>query len=842
MMNNHFGDTWTLQFGAQPYSGGTEFRVWALSSQHVEVEYFPDGSDGKGILCELEPRDDGYFSKSIDNVLPGMRYRYWLDGRGPFPDPASRYQPEGVHGPSQVVDPTEFLWNDTNWHGIELEDLVIYELHVGAFTPEGTFDGLINKLAHIKDLGVTAIQIMPVADFPGDRNWGYDGVDLFAPAHIYGGPEALRRLVDAAHARGIAIILDVVFNHLGPEGNYLGVFSNSYFTDKHSTDWGVGINFVGRSGRPVRDFFVANACYWAHEYHMDGLRLDAIQAIRDTEDPHIIEEITISVRDSLPPDRSFLIIAEDEYNDPKLVQPVNKRGFGLDAVYADDFHHQVHVALTGEKMGYYMDYDGTIADMVTTLKQGWWFVGQESAWRSKNQNKVVEVGRNADRISPPHFIYCIQNHDQVGNRPLGERLNLLVSPYLYRAASALLLLSPYTPLLFMGQEWAASTPFQFFTDFHDQNAIRGVVVGRPKDMDHLYPGLGNQSPNPQELSTFQRSKLHWQEKNKPAHAGIFQLYRDLLQMRKDLPALQKRERKDFSVAMIGTNAFALRRNGPTPQDTVLIIFNLRGRLRYNLMENVVTAPPFEHVWKIHLDSEESKYSGRADTRLEEGSILEMNGGGTLLLVASSTREITAQASASAQGIQETSPDDQIQMKAGNMAAQYTNDSQKEAEEIARALKQLDVILANDELKIIYAGDPAQLRKRIKDLLVDIDTNISLLQNVERQDFYGTDPTLARQRVIHTRKIEEDKITFEYEIMPEVEKLTVQTVEYVKQNPPASVDESKLPPALSGEKWTVKKVIETADKFMDQALKAAQVVTKAYAFVKVLGILTGIPIP
>ena len=341
-MNNHIGD-YSINIGANPYPGGTTFRVWASNPQRVEVEIFQD--DSTTIVHQLEPEGNGYFSGDINDVMPGMRYKYRLDDHGSFPDPASRYQPEGVHEPSQVVDPKEFCWNDRNWRGIKLNDLVIYELHVGTFTKEGTFDALIGRLDYICKLGATAIQLMPVADFPGKRNWGYDGVSLFAPARAYGGPEALRRLVDAAHTRKLAVILDVVFNHLGPEGNYLKKFSESYFTKQHHTDWGEAINYVGRSGRPVRDFFVANACYWAHEYHVDGLRFDAIQAIRDTEDPHIIKEIAISVRASLPPDRSFVIIAEDENNDPELVQPIEKRGFGLDAISTLSEHLSLFVKL-----------------------------------------------------------------------------------------------------------------------------------------------------------------------------------------------------------------------------------------------------------------------------------------------------------------------------------------------------------------------------------------------------------------------------------------------------------------------------------------------------------------
>jgi maltooligosyltrehalose trehalohydrolase len=559
---------------------------------------------------------------------------YRLDGGDSFPDPASRYQPDGVHKASQIIDPKVFEWTDQDWHGIELEDLVIYELHVGTATKEGTFDALITRLGSIRELGVTAIQLMPVADFPGERNWGYDGVSLFAPARAYGGPEALRRLVDAAHARHLAVILDVVFNHLGPEGNYLEKYSKSYFTDQHTTDWGKALNYVGKSGRPVRDFFVANACYWADEYHIDGLHLDAIQAIKDTEDPHIIAELAIRVRESLSGKRSFLIIAEDEYNDPELVQPMKKGGFGLDAVYADDFHHQMHVALTGEKTGYYMDYSGTIEDLVTTLQQGWWFTGQVSQWRSIKQGKTVKVGQKADTVSPPHFIYCTENHDHVGNRPFGERLNHLVKPEAYRAVSTLLLLSPYTPLLFMGQEWAASTPFQFFTDFHYEEAIQGVIEGRPKDMEALFPGYGQQTPDSQDYKMFQRSKLHWWERNRAPHSGILQLYRHLLKLRRELPAMCERARGAFQVAAVGEHALALRREAPEhAKHTVLLIVNLGGTLQYDLGERDETKPSAGYVWSQQplLDTENPQYGGCGDTPFADGAKLQMSGPQAILL-------------------------------------------------------------------------------------------------------------------------------------------------------------------------------------------------------------------
>jgi maltooligosyltrehalose trehalohydrolase len=329
--------TWTLPIGAQSDADGTRFRVWAPNARRVDVVLDQGGKLGATHALTLAA--DGYFSGYVPSILPGTRYLYRLDSGEPRPDPASRFQPEGVHGSSQVVDPALFRWADKHWRGVALDDLVIYELHVGAATSGGTFDSLIERLDDIRDLGATAIELMPVADFPGQRNWGYDGVALFAPARAYGGPEALRRLVDAAHVRGLAVILDVVYNHLGPDGNYLREFSPAYFTDRHTTPWGEALNFDGPSSRPVRDFFVANACYWAHEYHLDGLRLDATHAILDDSPTHILAEVAARVRRSLPPDRHFLFIAENEHNDPRIVRPAEAGGLELDAVWAVHRHN-----------------------------------------------------------------------------------------------------------------------------------------------------------------------------------------------------------------------------------------------------------------------------------------------------------------------------------------------------------------------------------------------------------------------------------------------------------------------------------------------------------------------
>jgi maltooligosyltrehalose trehalohydrolase len=478
--------------------------------------------------------------------------------------------------------------------------------------------------------------LMAVADFPGNRKWGYDGVDLFAPSRAYGGPEALRRLVDAAHARGLGVILDVVFNHLGPDGNYLPRFGESYFTREHTTPWGPALNYTTTSGQAVRDFIVANARHWALEYHVDGLRLDAIHAIRDDAMPHIVEEVSTRVRQRLARDRQFLVIAEDESNYPELVRPTSERGFGLDAIYADDFHHQLHVALTGESTGYYQDYSGTTEDLASTVQRCWWFTGQPSRWRSAKEGRAVSVGhQGGEHVAPEHFIWSIQDHDQVGNRPFGQRLNQLIELDAYRAASALLLLSPYTPLLFMGQEWAASTPFLFFTD-HDKALGRKVTKGRMAELARLFPGVDiTAAPQPQEEGTFLRCKLRWEERGRQPHAGVLQLYTDLLTLRREHPALRHRARGSFSATARGTQGLVLRRQGPGAQEAILAVVNLKGNLKGNLRVDLREAhllPPGGRAWHRRLDTEAPEYGGRRQASFD-GAVVEMAAPGALVLEA-----------------------------------------------------------------------------------------------------------------------------------------------------------------------------------------------------------------
>jgi maltooligosyltrehalose trehalohydrolase len=614
---------WRLPIGAAPTADGVHFRVWAPASARVEVVVY--GPDAEA-LHSLEAEGDGYFAGTVPGLGAGARYKYRLDERETYPDPASRSQPDGVHGPSEVVDPAAFRWSDEAWRGRPLEELVLYELHVGTFTPEGTFDAAVERLDEVAELGVTAIEVMPIANFPGSRNWGYDGVNLFAPAAAYGGPEGFRRLVDAAHARGLAVILDTVYNHLGPEGNYLpAVTGGRFFTDRHTTPWGDAVNFDGPDSGPVREFVRDNALHWAHEYHVDGLRLDATHAILDDSPVHILREIAEALH-ALEPRR--VVIAEDERNERRMVLPAQSGGLGLDAVWADDLHHQLRRHTAGDREGYFASYSGSIGDVAATLRKGWFFEGQRSEHRGEAR------GTRAEGIPPQRFVHCIQNHDQVGNRPFGDRLTETVEPPVFRTLSAVLLLSPYTPLLWMGQEWAATSPFQYFTD-HPEELGRLVTVGRREEFRHFSafsdPERRHQIPDPQAPETFQRSKLRWEEREEPPHAGVLRLYRELLGLRRSESALRIPDRERFSVAELGEASLALRRSAESGSEFLLVV-NFRGEIRVELGEDDVTASPAEARWCFELASEEPRFGGGGGWgRLEPDGVLHLMGPGAVLL-------------------------------------------------------------------------------------------------------------------------------------------------------------------------------------------------------------------
>jgi maltooligosyltrehalose trehalohydrolase len=479
-----------LSLGANLRSDQCEFRLWAPRARQVILRLLNRGD------FEMRRGPDGVFSLTLP-AHAGERYFYLVDGGKPLPDPVSRLLPEGVHGPSQIVDPDSFRWSDESWRGLDLRDYILYELHTGTFTPQGTFDAVIGKLDYLKSLGISVIELMPVAAFPGTRDWGYDGASPFAVQASYGGPDGLKRLVDAAHRAGLGVVLDVVYNHLGPEGNYLSQFG-PYFTDRHHTPWGVAINYDGPDAAPVRQFFVENALYWVREYHLDGLRLDATQTIFDDSPRHIVQEIAENVH-ALGRElgRRVCVICETDENDARYLLPP-PQGFGVDAVWSDDFHHALHTLLTPERSGYYQDF-GRGEQLARALAQGFAFQGEPfKFWDGKPRGTPVKD------VPLYRHVICAQNHDQVGNRARGERLTTLVPRGACKLAAALLLLAPQTPLLFMGEEYGEDAPFQFFADFGDPALRQAVSDGRRREFSEFQ---WTEVPDPHDPKTFERSKL-----------------------------------------------------------------------------------------------------------------------------------------------------------------------------------------------------------------------------------------------------------------------------------------------------------------------------------------------
>jgi maltooligosyltrehalose trehalohydrolase len=503
------------------------FRVWAPQARQVELWL-----DGRGQL-EMQAAERGYFELEVDDLQPGARYMYRLDGERQRPDPASRLQPEGVHGPSELVSPS-FSWQDSAWPGKRLQDYVIYELHVGTFTPAGTFEAIIPYLDHLAQLGITAIELMPVAQFPGERNWGYDGVYPFAPQASYGGPEGLKRLVDACHQRDLAVVLDVVYNHLGPEGNYLRDYG-PYFTDRYRTPWGPAVNFDGPHSDEVRRFFIENAIYWVEEFHVDALRLDAIHAMLDFSAGTFLEELASNVHELAERNnRHVYLIAESDRNDARIIGPRELGGYGLDAQWNDDFHHALHTLLTGESSGYYIDFvdpDGrpTVQCIAKAYQEGFVYAGQYSRYRQHRH------GTPARHIPSYRFVVCAQNHDQVGNRLRGERLSALVPFEALKVAAATVLLSPNIPLLFMGEEYGEPAPFQYFVSHSDPQLVEAVRQGR-RDEFATFAWQG-EVPDPQAERTFVASRLNHELREQGQHGRLLALYRELLALRRSIPAL-----------------------------------------------------------------------------------------------------------------------------------------------------------------------------------------------------------------------------------------------------------------------------------------------------------------
>jgi maltooligosyltrehalose trehalohydrolase len=586
-----------LPGGARLTPSGVHFRVWAPDSHQVQVIFA--GESRSPLTLTLEP--DGYFSGVADGAGPGLLYRYRLNGKAEYPDPYSRYQPQGPHGPSMVVDPDTYRWKDADWAGLQMKGQVLYELHVGAFTREGTFDAAARALHHLVDLGVTCVELLPVAEFPGRFNWGYDGVDLYAPHHGYGDYDALKRFVDAAHALKLGVILDVVYNHLGGDGNYLACFSKDYFTDRYPNEWGDAINFDGPSSAPVREFFIENAVYWIREFHLDGLRLDATQSIYDASRPHVIACIVERARKAAAP-RSIIIIGENEPQRAEMLGPADDAdGLGLDGLWNDDFHHSVRVALTGQHDGYFHDHRGRAQEFVSAAKHGFLFQGQRYSWQKK--------ARGSPTFGYPawSFVNYTQNHDQVANTLYGARLHQLTSPGRLRALTALHLLAPQTPLLFMGQEFSASTPFAFFAD-HEGELAEQVRKGRGEFISQFVryatPAAQECLLDPTSPDTFNRSKLDFTERE--THRATLDLYRDLLRLRREDPVISKQDRDAFDGAVLSERAFLLRWFDADHGDRLLVV-NAGDEVDLAPGPEPLLAPPRAASWEVAWNSDDPRY-------------------------------------------------------------------------------------------------------------------------------------------------------------------------------------------------------------------------------------------
>lgn len=585
--------------GAEITPQGVHYCTWSPDSERVDVEIGFTGAVNR--FLRMESDACGYH-RVLDSLgRSGDKYKFRLNEGESFPDPASRAQAEGVHGASRVVDHRFYEWHDETWVRPAFRDLVIYEIHIGTFTSEGTFRAAIDRLRHLRQLGVNAIELMPIGDFPGARNWGYDGVLIYAPAQTYGSPDDLRALVDAAHAEGIAVILDVVYNHFGPDGNYIARYSSAFFNEKHHTPWGAAFNFDGDASQPVRDFFVKNPIYWMEQFHIDGFRLDATHAIIDTSKRHILTDIAGAIHE-----RGGYTVAEDERNEASLVTEEDAGGQGFDAVWADDFHHVIRVSQTGEQAAYFQDFRGTIHELADTLRNGWLYRGEVSS-----VTKHVR-GTECRHLAPSKFIHCISNHDQVGNRAFGERINHSLSPEAYRAISMLLCLTPFTPLLFMGQEWAASTPFLYFTDHNDELG-QLVTEGRRREFAG-FPEFGNEAilktiPDPQKEDTFIRSKLHWEEITEKEHAVVLALYKASLGLRRKIRAFRPEFRGSWEVAETGFGGGVLAIRFKEEQTTYLVLFDASGKHSVELAHEPIAGLEGDGRWELMLSSNSEHFDG-----------------------------------------------------------------------------------------------------------------------------------------------------------------------------------------------------------------------------------------
>jgi maltooligosyltrehalose trehalohydrolase len=601
---------------------GTHFRVFAPKRSRVEVVIEGAGERERERSIALRREADGYHSGLGDGVPAGARYRLRFDGGDRlFPDPASRFQPEGPHGPSEVVDPSTFRWTDQAWRGPTLRGQVVYEMHVGTFTREGTYAAAARELAELRDLGITLIELMPVAEFPGDFGWGYDGVDLYAPTRLYGRPDDLRAFVDRAHALGLGVILDVVYNHLGPSGNYLRETSDHYFTDRYDNEWGDAIDFETERG--ARAYFLENVGYWIDEFHFDGLRFDATQSIHDQSEVHVLTEMSRLARKAAG-SRSVLLFAENEPQDANIVRPIADGGHGFDGVWNDDFHHSAHVAATGRAEAYYAPTRGTAQELISAVRWGYLFQGQHYTWQKKRR------GCPSLDLAPPAFTVFLENHDQVANSMAGDRLHRLTSPGVHRALTALLLLAPGTPLLFQGQEFASSAPFTFFAD-HEPELARLVANGR-REFLAQFPSIAPEAvqralPEPHDRATFERCKLDFSERVK--NRATYELFRDLLRLRREDATFAAQDGSRLHGAVLAPRTLALRFGTGTGADRLLIV-NLGDDVDAGIAAEPLIAPP-RAGWRILFSTEDARYGGAGTPALgDDGRILVLGSSAIVL--------------------------------------------------------------------------------------------------------------------------------------------------------------------------------------------------------------------
>jgi maltooligosyltrehalose trehalohydrolase len=575
--------------GAHCRDDGTcEFTLWAPLAESISLKIRAPFEK----VIPMQKSERGYWKTTVDGIPPGTLYMYGIEGELDRPDPASYFQPKGVHEASQIIDHGAFPWSDSEWQGLPLPEMIMYELHVGTFTPDGTFEAVIPRLEELKDLGINALEIMPIAQFPGERNWGYDGVYPYAVQNSYGGPEGLKGLVNACHKKGMAVILDVVYNHLGPEGNYLGDYG-PYFTDRYKTPWGQAINFDGPYSNEVRKYFIDNALYWFEHYHVDALRLDAVHGIYDMSARHFLLELSESVGEfSKLSGRKYYLIAESDLNNPLLAAPEERGGCGMDGLWCDDFHHSLHTLLTGEDTGYYVDFEKT-DHLVKSLKEGYVYSGQFSRFRKKNH------GNSSRALPADRFIVFSQNHDQAGNRMLGERLSSLVSFESLKLAAGIVLLSPYIPLIFMGEEYGERAPFLYFISHSDAQLIERIREGRKKDFEMF---AGETAPSdPQNTETFVRSKIDWHRRTQGHHMALLHLYKELIQCRRDMKALAYLDKNCCEVLSDRKGVIGMRRWKDDAHVTA--IFN------FNKSDKALHALPRDMVWKKVVDSSDSRWHG-----------------------------------------------------------------------------------------------------------------------------------------------------------------------------------------------------------------------------------------